>query len=242
MSLTPDARPSRQQPVMYIRGVPFYDKNAALGNVQDAKDAPVSGQDRTRPVSEWCVGGRTKVMGQEQAAFGKARQVVRRFVPKGVSMALLRQLVAAAGATDLHGRARFVVVESPAAMDRLAGLLVAWMRREGALLDGPSPAGDVRQLALQGAPHLAVVHGSAGDPLAAAACREAMARLEWAAASAGLGSCCVGTLVQAAAVDPALAAALSMPQGHVVHAALVLGQPQLEPEAGPAKAVRMIWL
>lgn len=242
MSFTPDAPPSWRQPVMHIRGVPFYDKSAVLGNVQDAKDVPVPGQDRTRPVFEWCAGGRARILGQDQAAFGKVHRVVRRFLPNGVSMALLRQLVATAAATDLHGRARFVVVESPAAMDRLAGLLVAWMRREGALLDGPNPSVDVRQLALHGAPHLAVVHGPAGDAPAAAACREAMARLEWAAASVGLGSCCVGALVQAAAVDSALGAALSMPQGHMVHAALVLGQPLLEPEAAQAKAVRMIWL
>ena len=242
MSLTPAAGQSTQKPAMYIRGIPFYANNDGSGNAQNARDASSPGQDRQRAASAWCVGDRGKIIGQEQAAFIKARQAVRRFVPKGVSMALLRQLVGTAAATDLHGRARFVVVESPAAMDRLAGLLAAWMRREGAILDGPNPAGDVRQLVLQGAPHLAVVHGPAGDALAAAACREAMARMEWAAASAGLGSCCVGALIQAAAVDAALAAALSMPQGHLVHAALALGQPLLEQEAAQAKTVRMIWL
>lgn len=242
MSLTPAAGQSTQKPAMYIRGVPFYDNTVGSGNTQDARDASSAGQDRPRAASTWCVGGQGKIVGQEQAAFIKARQAARRYVAKGVSMALLRQLVATAAANDRHGRARFVMVESPAAMDRLAGLLAAWMRREGALLDGPNPTGDVRQLTLHGAPHLAVVHGPAGDSPAAAACREAMARLEWAAASAGLGTCCVGALVQAAAVDPALAAALSMPQGHLVHAALVLGQPLLEQQAAQAKAVRMIWL
>ena len=242
MSLTPAAGQTTQKPAMYIRGIPFYENNAGSGNAQDARDASSPGQDRQRVASAWCVGGQGKIVGQEQAAFIKARQAARRFVPKGVSMALLRELVVTAAATDRHGRARFVVVESPAAMDRLAGLLAAWMRREGALLDGPNPSADVRRLTLHGAPHLAVVHGPADDAPAAAACREAMARLEWAAASAGLGSCCVGALVQAAAVDAALAAALSMPQGHLVHAALVLGQPRLEPDAAQAKAVRMIWL
>lgn len=242
MSLTPATGQSTQKPAMYIRGIPFYDKNFGPGNMQDVSDALPPEQDRASPAAQWCVGGRAKIVGQEQAAFIKARQSVRRFVSKGVSMALLRQLVATAAATDLHGRARFVMVESPAAMDRLAGLLAAWMRREGALLDGPNPTGDVRQLTLHGAPHLAVVHGPAGDAPAAAACRDAMARLEWAAALVGLGTCCVGALVQAAAVDPALAAALSMPQGHLVHAALVLGHPLLEQQAAQAKAVRMIWL
>jgi nitroreductase len=75
------------------------------------------------------------------------------------------------------------------------------------------------------------------------ACALAVARLEWVAAAAGLGTCFAGELVQAALVDTSIATALSVPHGHTVFGAVLLGFPAVSasrPETPPDTTI--LWL
>ncbi|WP_428568210.1 MAG: nitroreductase family protein [Solidesulfovibrio sp. DCME] len=192
--------------------------------------------------------GRCGLMGcasRSQSAFMKSRRSVRVFADRVVSMRVLRDLVAAASWAqpgDAPGQARFVMVESEPAMDRMSDLAAGWLRREGILVDGLGPEGKAREVVFGGAPHMAVAFGPR-DEAAAAACSLAVARMEWLALGAGLGVCFAGEMVQAAAGCPELAAALAIPDAAMVHAAVFIGYPgsrTARPEAMPG--TRIIWL
>ncbi|WP_300159422.1 nitroreductase family protein [Solidesulfovibrio sp.] len=176
----------------------------------------------------------------------KSRRYVRVFADRIVPMRVLRDLVAAACRPvpgESSGRARFVMLESAAAMDNAADLAAGWLRREGILADGLGPDAKAREVIFGGAPHMAVAFGPADDAAAAAACSLAVARMEWIAAGLGLGVCFAGEMVRAAAGCEELAAAMAIPSSATVYAALFLGYPgSREAHVGAAPGTRIIWL
>lgn len=183
---------------------------------------------------------------EAQTRFVKSRRAVRVFADKMVPMRLLRELITtvARDQGEAHsGLARFIVVEAAPAMDQVTRLAANWLRQEGVLADGAGPDADARKVVFGGAPHLAVAYGKSDSPADAEACAEAFARLEWAGAAMGLGTCFAGEMLRAAAASSALSAALSIPTGHTAYAALFIGYPGFaadQPEKAPG--VRIIWL
>jgi nitroreductase len=243
----------RSTNVMYIRGIPFQCPGSGNKGQSDAV-AP-----RPRP-AETCANrllarrlaaeapgvGTGRVEARVQAGLMESRRAVRVFTDRIVPMRRLRELVLTACATGPGEKVRpvgFVMVEARDVTSRIADMVASWLRREGLSLDVAGRETDARRVLFGGAPHLAVAHGPAGVAGVAEACALAVARLEWAAAKAGLGSCCAGELVQAAVGDSAVAAALSVPSGHAVYAALLLGQPAVaaaNPDCPPDTTI--IWL
>lgn len=246
-----------RQDIMYIRGIPF--KCPTPGN-QEADSLPqdtavaaatleeldcpsrtlahcLSG-DTTRPAPE---GPTAKI----QAGLMRSRRSVRVFTGQAVPMRTLRELIIQSCA-DLgkNGRlVRFVMVEAAPTMDRFRDKMEDWLDREGMHSKKADREADAGKGLFGGAPHLAVVHGPSGVAGAAEACAMALARLEWAAAGAGIGACFAGEVLRAAANDKAVAAALTIPDSHTAYGALLLGYSSFQvrdPES--TGRTRIVWL
>jgi len=245
-------------PPMYIRGVPL---NGADSKVETRSAVPRAPSDihcnagpgacATNPLARFGTAsgswaGISRSEATEPVGLMKSRRAVRLFTGAAVPMRALRDLVGAAcslGPGEEDGIVRFVMVEARPAMARVTRLAAAWLRREGVLADGAGPDTDAWQVVFGGAPHLAVAYGPSEAPGAAGACSLAVARLEWAAAAMGLGTCFAGEIIRAAAGCAEVAVALSVPEGHTAFAALFIGYPGFAPnQPATVRAGRMIWL
>lgn len=256
MSMTFEKSDSRSRKVMYIRGVPFVCPDSGKSRTETPPEAVAQMARRLdfcanrllarRLLSAESAAVPLRSEARVHAGLMERRRAVRVFADQAVPMRQLRALVLSAcdqGDVPSARRASFVVVESRKVMIEIADILAAWLRREGLGLDSPDPQVDARRLLFGGAPHLAVVHGRLGVPGAAEACALAVARLEWAAAAAGLGSCFAGELVQAALADSAVAAALTVPYGHTVYGAVLLGVPAVtRPASETPPDTTILWL
>jgi nitroreductase len=76
---------------------------------------------------------------------------------------------------------------------------------------------------LRGAPALIVAHADKTDRTAPAACSIALAYLELAAVSMGLGTCWAGYFWAASLSFPPLINALALPEGHQSYGAMMVG-------------------
>lgn len=94
----------------------------------------------------------------------------------------------------------------------------------------------------RGAPHVIVAHGAKADPTAQNACLIAMAYLDLAAPPLGLGTCWAGFYQIAAMHWPPLQEALGLPEGHVSHAAMMVGYPKYKYHRMPLRnAPQISW-
>ena len=123
--------------------------------------------------------------------------------------------------------AHWIMVEDPAEVKRLAGLVVDYMR-DIKVFPGLIRAWEQGEdKVLRGAPHLAICHA---DPRKSEHpvedCTLSTAYLDLSACSFGLGSCWAGFLVQAAHRYQPLADALDLPENHLVYTAVMLGYPK----------------
>jgi hypothetical protein len=254
MSFTQEESKSSRQDIMYIRGIPF--KCPTSGDKAPVPD-PDARQD-FRPAADCpsrqlvrCLSGDASQPAPDgptarvQAGLMRNRRSVRVFTEQVVPMRTLRDLLIQAGA-DLGKTSRlirFVMVEAAPAMERIRGQVEAWLVREGRSLKDDSREAAPDKGIFGGAPHLAVVHGPRGVAGAAEACAMALARLEWAAAGAGIGACFAGEFLQAAAADTALAADLTIPDTHTAYGALLLGYSSFhvrDPKG--ASRIKTVWL
>ena len=78
---------------------------------------------------------------------------------------------------------------------------------------------------LRNAPHLVVVYAPNDNRFAPVASATALAYLELAAPSLGLGTCWAGYFAAAVKAFPPLAEALALPEGHEIHGAAMVGYP-----------------
>jgi nitroreductase/NAD-dependent dihydropyrimidine dehydrogenase PreA subunit len=171
-------------------------------------------------------------------AFLRARRSIRQYQGTPVSPELLERLIRlACFAPSGHNSQpwEWLVISGRAELDALAGHVLAWMReretdqpelfqrlRWDRILDAAA-AGQDR--ILRGAPHLVIVHAAKDNRLAPAASITALAYLELAAPSLGLGTCWAGYLTTAAGVFAPLQGALGLPEGHVTYGAAMVGHP-----------------
>jgi len=132
---------------------------------------------------------------------------------------------------------QWLVVENAQETRRMGGLVVEWMR---AIVESkPEMAAGMRfdriveqcdagyDYILRGAPHVIVAHADkANAVMAPTASVIALTYLELAAYAMGLGACWAGYFHFACGSYKPLQEALSLPEGHQVHGAMMLGYPR----------------
>lgn len=176
----------------------------------------------------------------------RARRSVRLYQDKPVPRDLLAKLIAVARyAPSGHNSqpVHWLVIENPDEVQRLAGLVIDWMR----LMDkeNPAQAGTIglgklvegwdkgKDLICRSAPHLVIAH--AASTMGLSACAIALTYLELAAFANGLGACWAGFLHWAATSYPPLQQALALPEGHQCCGALMIGYPKFRYHRIPAR-------
>ncbi len=160
----------------------------------------------------------------------KSRRSIRTYKKRAVDHETLAAILDVSRyAPSAHNcqSAHWLMVEDPAEVQRLAGLVVDFMR-EIKIFPGLIRAWDAGEdKVLRGAPHLAICHADpAKSEHPVEDCTLATAYLDITAASYGLGSCWAGFLVQAFYKYEPLVKALRLPENHVVYSALMLGYPK----------------
>ncbi|HWR97961.1 MAG TPA: nitroreductase family protein [Candidatus Methanoperedens sp.] len=192
----------------------------------------------------------------EQAEhFLRSRRSIRVYKEAAVDQGRLERLIRVARyAPSGHNTqpVRWLVVSGHEAVRGLAGHVVDWMRmllqRKPELarrmrLDRLVTAWDAgKDPVCRGAPHLVVAHAPADDVTAPSAGTLALAYLELAAPSFGLGACWAGYLHMAAPHWPPLRAALALPEKHQLGGAMVVGEPRYRYHRFPLrKEPEIVW-
>jgi len=180
--------------------------------------------------------------------FLRSRRAIRNYKEKPVPRELLQNLIETARyAPTAHNSqpVHWQVIENPAEVRRLAELVADWMRSllaqnaEFAIslhMDKVVTAWDKGiDRILRGAPHLVVAHGLSPLPASQSSCIIALAYLELAAPSFGLGSCWAGYFTAAATFYPPLQEALALPKNHLTYGAVMVGYPQYRYQRMPAR-------
>ena len=146
----------------------------------------------------------------------------------------------------------WLVVEQPGEVNRLAGLVVDWMRSEVEKGSKLAQMFEMNRYVIawdkgldmicRGAPHMVVAHAEADAAIAPPACAIALTYLELAAAAAGLGSCWAGFFNVAANLHPPMAEALALPTGHGTFGALMMGHAKHDYQRIPPRVgARITW-
>jgi len=175
----------------------------------------------------------------EQAEqFLRSRRSIRSFKDRPVEWAKLEKLLEIAGfapSADNNQTWHWVVIEDQAEVDRLAGLVIDWMRLT--MTEDPQMAEDFQMdrvaAAWEGgdeqicrhAPHLIIAHGDKEWSFGCEDCTLALSYLELFAPAIGLGACWAGYLYTAINAYPPLAEALDLPADHKAYGALMIGYP-----------------
>lgn len=187
--------------------------------------------------------------------FLTTRRSVRTFRKQALSRQQLEKLIDTARYAPTGSnkqQVHWLVIEDPAQVQHLAGMVVDWMRmllpqsqdealkrRYGRIVEAWDNGVD---RVLRRAPHVIIAHSPADVFGAGTDCVISLAYLELAAYSMGLGVCWAGFLNTAATYHPPLQKALNLPEGHVPYGALMVGRPVHKyyriPERQPA---RIIW-
>ena len=131
---------------------------------------------------------------------------------------------------------KWLVVQAPGDVRKLAGHTADWMKcvlKEkpdlGAAMGLSRIVGEWesgRDRICRGAPHLVVAYGATGDAIASSSALLALAYLELAAPSLGLGACWAGYLNLAAGQWPPLQEAIALPEGNSPHGSMLVGRPK----------------
>lgn len=132
----------------------------------------------------------------------------------------------------------WLIVHDPKQVQKLTRLTIDWMR-EIVASDTPNPMKPVMQGLIaayangkdpicRGAPHLAIAHALADNPMAYTDSIIALSWFELAAPAFGLGACWAGFLKMAATSCKPVTDELGLPEGHAVQYAMMFGYPQYE--------------
>ena len=185
----------------------------------------------------------------EQAdQFLQARRSVRKYRDQSVEPEKLVQLIRMANYAPSASNMRplkWLVITDTAEVRRLAGLVIAWMRqmteiqpemaamkRFDRMIDAWE---DGEDRICRGAPQVIVAHASNEFPMAPIDAATALAYLELAAPSLGLGTCWAGYFNTAANFYPPMAEALNLPPNHNCLGAAMVGYPQFKYQRMPVR-------
>jgi nitroreductase/NAD-dependent dihydropyrimidine dehydrogenase PreA subunit len=181
------------------------------------------------------------ISADQAVQFLKSRRSIRMFKPDPVPREGLTQLIdLCRWAPSGHNSQplSYLVIENPAEVKRLAGLVVDWMK---GMLAADNPfaaqmrmdrvaasweAGQDR--VCREAPHVVVVHAPKNNPFATTAGPIALTYLELAAKAMGLGTCWGGYFNTAALFYPPMTKELALPEGHTNLGAMMVGYPRFK--------------
>jgi len=169
----------------------------------------------------------------------KSRRSIRTYKETPVERETLAKLIDLARyAPSGHNRqpVHWMVIEDTDEVKRLASLVVDWMRVM--LKEEPEFAlslhfdrtvdvwGKGIDMILRGAPHIIIAYGLKDLVAAQMASVIALAYLEIAAYSRGIGACWAGYFARAAVSFPPLIQALKLPEGQQVYGTMMIGYPK----------------
>ncbi len=121
----------------------------------------------------------------------------------------------------------WTLVDNPETIRKMAGLTIDWFR-ENNLFPEIVATWEKRgeDLILRDAPLMAIAHAHESSLIPTVDCTIAATTLELAASAMGIGGCWAGFFMEAVSHYAPLKAALDLPEGHNVYAALMLGYPK----------------
>lgn len=178
------------------------------------------------------------ISAEQAEQFLRARRSIRVYRDERVPRSELEELLHLASHAPSGRNARplsWLVIETPAEVLRLAGLVVDWMKSMTEIQ--PDLARERhfdrfierwekgQDRICRGAPHVLVVHAPESDVLAPTAADIALSYLELFAFSRGLGACWGGYFNIAANFHPPMTEALDLPDGHRAMGAMMIGYP-----------------
>ncbi len=178
----------------------------------------------------------------EQAEqFLRGRRSIRVFKNKKVPRTVLEKLLEIACCAPSAKNQQpwhWVVVQEPADVRRLAGMVIDWMRM--IIQNSPEAAelmGLTRTVAAwdkgfesicRGAPHVIVAHADKSWAFGSEDCALALSLLDLYAKSIGLGACWGGYFYKAVNAHAPLFEALGLPSSHLAFGAIMVGYPKFE--------------
>ncbi len=178
---------------------------------------------------------------EEAEAFLRGRRSMRQYKDEEVDRETLERLIALASSAPSGHNAQpvfWTVFSGKAQVATLAGIVAEWMRHVQS--EAPQRARmlhlerviaaheEGKDRILRGAPHLVVCHAPEPDPFAPMAAPTALAYLELAAPSLGLGTCWAGYFNACAQTFPPMKRAIDLPEGHRSFAAAMVGYPRVK--------------
>lgn len=192
----------------------------------------------------------------EQAEqFLRGRRSIRAFKEKVIPRAILEKLLEIACSAPSAKNQQpwhWIVVQEPAEVRRLAGMVIDWMR--AVTRDYPEEAeamGFIRAVAswdegyeriCRGAPHIIVAHADKNWAFGAEDCALALSLLDLFATSIGLGACWGGYFYKAVNAHPPLFNALGLPNDHLAFGAIMVGYPKFKYQRIPIRnRPRVTW-
>lgn len=171
--------------------------------------------------------------------FLRSRRSIRAFKEKPVPREMLARLIDIARyAPSGHNSqpVQWLVIKDRNEGKRLAGLVIDWMR---SMIEAAPKVAELwhfdlivadwekgEDVILRGAPHVIVAYAQKDLPLAEQNCSIALAHLELAACSLGLGACWAGWFQAAATYYPPMTETLQLPEGHQSFGAMMIGYPR----------------
>jgi nitroreductase/NAD-dependent dihydropyrimidine dehydrogenase PreA subunit len=171
--------------------------------------------------------------------FLRSRRSTRVFKDAAVSSGRLERLIRTArhAPSGLNNQpVRWLVISGREPVRAIAGQVIDWMRSICAakpevglksMFNRLVDAWDAgRDPICRDAPHLVVAHAPKDDVTAPSACTLALAYLELAAPSHGLGACWAGYLHMGALHWQPLRQALALPAGDIFSGAMMVGEPR----------------
>ena len=184
-----------------------------------------------------------------------ARRSIRVYKDKTVPREVLSELIdAARWAPSGHNSqpVSWMVIQDPVEVQRLAGLVVDWMR---SLIALKVPQADEYHMdrivglwdkgldrICRKAPHLILTHGEQDSNPAPTAANIALTYVELYAKALGLGACWAGYFTAAGLFHPPLTKALGLPEGHVLLGSMMIGYPKLTYHRIPERnQAQIIW-
>jgi nitroreductase/NAD-dependent dihydropyrimidine dehydrogenase PreA subunit len=185
----------------------------------------------------------------------RARRSIRVYRSVAADKETLARVVAAASyAPSGHNTqpTEWLVIHDNSVVRRIAASVVDWMRlmirekpdfAKTILLDHVVANWEKGIDAVcRSAPHIVIAHARKDDMMAPSACTIALAHLELAARTHGLGTCWAGYVHVAAMYFPPLQKELGLPDGHVSYGAMMLGYPKYKYYRVPVrKETRITW-
>jgi nitroreductase/NAD-dependent dihydropyrimidine dehydrogenase PreA subunit len=172
--------------------------------------------------------------------FLRSRRSVRLYEDKPVPRAVIARIIEVAGHAPSGCNSQCVdwlVFDNRAELRRLAAIVADWMRwlLSRGNKDLPLRMDKIVQqwergkdFILHDSPVIVIAHANGQNPLAPSACTIALAYLELAATTMGLGCCWAGFFNAAATTFPPMKEALKLPEGHECFGAMMVGYPEFD--------------